>query len=613
MNKTEFKSLIVVVFFIFFAASSSSFAFGQVEIIDATHMFEEEARAVTQGLELEGMDPGVARTRSTPGGRKQYNKGDIETFWTKNIVTNEFEQTRAVLREVGRHCYIFLEEGKTIDPKAIENTRRNFDEIIYPKNTANFGSEFKPGIDGDNRIFLLMFDIKDGYDGSGGFVGGYFYPVDSYPQSKLPPHIKSNEREILYLDINPSDPTKERFFATVAHEFQHMIHFYQDRNEYTWVNEACSQIAPYLCGYGHASQIISYMRAPDNSLTAWAKAQMLANYGQVYLWNYYIHSKVLAEVKDEKKRSAFFYNLVKSDKQGIAGFAKALQSVSTSFTSVFTRFCITNFVNDPRLSDGRYAYDKSLGKVLLPVSDQMNTFPSETKGEVFLWSADAIRIDLENARDQIEIAFEGFRGKMGIDLYNAFTVAFVLSSSRGSAAPKISFLNVKDISSSKQGGTLKAKIENGYDTGMLIIIAHAPEEVDDALYKNAVGMTYTVKLKDMGEPVSREIVSVDIASAVETYAANAETLGSKTDEHQMLIAMTQLEINSTMLERSIRQQIDNDDLSGVDKFIEILEEQRNNSEVLKPLADKISTVLKFKAFSENNSELFSRIEELKQY
>ena len=156
--------------------------YAEHEWLDATHLFEAEVREVTSGVERETIEQQAARYRTQLADRKPYEVGDVETFWTKNIVENKFEQTKAVVKAIGKHCYVFLEEGKSISAEAIEKVRQNFDEVIYPTNTATFGSEWKPGIDGDERITLLMFDIKDGYNGSGGFVGGYFYAVDSYLQ-----------------------------------------------------------------------------------------------------------------------------------------------------------------------------------------------------------------------------------------------------------------------------------------------------------------------------------------------------------------------------------------------------------------------------------------------
>ncbi|HNW11544.1 MAG TPA: hypothetical protein PKI71_09280 [Candidatus Rifleibacterium sp.] len=572
------KSIATSIAALFMLVSVSASA--QNDWVDATHLFEEEVRSVIDTVSRDPEPMFLMRNRAAAPEIRSFNIGDTQTFWTKNIVENKFEETRAVLKAIGKNCYVFLEEGKTLAPEAIEKVRKSFDEVIYPTNTANFGSEWKPGIDGDDRIYLLMLDIKDGYNGTGGFVGGYFYAIDAYQQEKLPAHLKSNEREMLYLDINPSDPASDRFQNTIAHEFQHMIHFNQDSSEYTWVNEACSQIAPYLCGFGHANQVVSFMRTPDNSLTAWSKQQMLANYGQVYLWNYYIMHHYLRE--NPEMRTQFFKNLVASKKQGVAGYVEALGAVSRGFTQTFDRFAIANFVNDTRVAKGEFGYDKTLGKLKLPVSDTVAVLPGEVAGEVFLWSADAVKIDLANARSSLKVSFQGFRGKMGEDQYNSFTVALLMQDSTGMKPSQISYINVQPIGSKLQGGEIAIDATAGFDSAMLIIVAQADEEVDDRVYANAIGMKYTVKVTDSGAAVARAIAPVDVRATVAAYAGAAGNLETS-DEAAVMIALQQLETARNALTAELQRQLESGSENVSVSVDEMIEAGEIKAELVAPL------------------------------
>jgi len=576
--KSGLKSIAtsIAAFFMLVSVSASA----QNDWVDATHLFEEEVRSVIDTVSRDPEPMFLMRNRAAAPEIRSFAIGDTQTFWTKNIVENKFEETRAVLKAIGKNCYVFLEEGKTLAPEAIEKVRKNFDEVIYPTNTTNFGSEWKPGIDGDDRIYLLMFDIKDGYNGTGGFVGGYFYAIDAYQQEKLPVHLKSNEREMLYLDINPSDPASDRFQNTIAHEFQHMIHFNQDSSEYTWVNEACSQIAPYLCGFGHANQVVSFMRTPDNSLTAWSKQQMLANYGQVYLWNYYILHHYLRE--NPEMRTQFFKSLVASKKQGVAGYVEALGAVSRGFTQTFDRFAIANFVNDARVAKGEFGYDKTLGKLKLPVSDTVAVLPGEVAGEVFLWSADAVKIDLANARSSLKVSFQGFRGKMGEDQYNSFTVALLMQDSTGMKPSQISYINVQPIGSKLQGGEIAIDATAGFDSAMLIIVAQADEEVDDRVYANAIGMKYTVKVTDSGAAVARAIAPVDVRATVAAYAGAAGNLETS-DEAAVMIALQQLETARNALTAELQRQLESGSENVSASIDEMIEAGEIKAELVAPL------------------------------
>ncbi|MDD3149008.1 MAG: hypothetical protein PHD82_17075 [Candidatus Riflebacteria bacterium] len=588
--RSGLKSIVTIVSAVFMLTSVSLSA--QNDWIDATHLFDDEVRGVVSSLKRETRENTIVRNRAMAPIERSIQIGDTHTFWTKNIVENRFEETRAVLKAVGKNCYVFLEAGKTLTAEAIEKVRKNFDEIIYPANTRNFGSEWKPGIDGDDKITLLLFDVKDGYNGSGGFVGGYFYAVDCYLQEKIPEHLKSNEREMIYLDINPSDPASDRFANTVAHEFQHMIHFNQDSSEYTWVNEACSQIAPYLCGFGHANQVVSFMRTPDNSLTAWAKEQMLANYGQVYLWNYYILHRFLRE--DDAARTTFFKNLVASKKQGVAGYVEALSSISKSFTSTFDKFCLANYLNDERAGKGEFGYDKSLARLKLPVSETVSVLPAEISGEVFLWSADAVKIELKNARSDIKLSFKGFRGKMGEDQYNSFTVALALLDSTGKIPPRISYFDIAPLSSKLQGGNLTITPPDSFDSAMLIIVAQADEEVDDRVYAKAQPMKYSVKISDAGSAVVRASSSVEIQELVADYALTSERLG-EAGEAEAMIALDRLENTRRILAEELLTQLENNENNVFAVIDEMLASGQVALNAIEPLLKDLNDTARFRS------------------
>lgn len=569
---------------------SSATLAAHADWIDATHLFEAEVKSAIESIGPDFQPSAITRNRaSAPVERPKV--GDIQTFWTKNIVENQFEETRAVLKVIGKHCYIFLEEHKALTAEAIEKIRSAFDDTIYPTNTSYFGSEPRPGLDGDDKIFLLLFDIKDGYNGSGGFVGGYFYALDTYPKEKIPAHLKSNEREILYLDINPADPASDRFQNTVAHEFQHMIHFNQDSSEYTWANEACSQIAPYLCGFGHANQVGSFMRTPDNSLTAWAKEQMLANYGQVYLWNYYILNRYLRD--DPEARKNFFRNLVASKKQGVAGYIEALEKFSAGFTSTFDRFCIANFMNDKTLGKGEFAYDKTLARFKLPVSETVAVLPAEIAGEVFLWSADALKIELGNARSEIKISFQGFMGKMGIDQYNSFTVALILQDSTGRRSSEISYMPIKPLSSKSQGGELVFMPDAAYDSAMLIVIAQADEEVDDRVYAKAIPMQYSLKISDSGKTVVKGEGKVEVKTLVAEYSKTSENL-PEAGEAGTMIALSRLEAIRRQLAEEYSRQLEDGQGNLITEIDELVDQGAINHESVAALIKDLSDVAKFK-------------------
>ncbi len=118
-----------------------------------------------------------------------------------------------------------------------------FKNRIYPILTAAFGSEWKPGIDKDERITILFHPMKKD-------ARGYFNPGDEYPKIMS---IRSNEKEMIYLnaDFITSTQTINSF---LAHEFLHLIDFNQKEKlqgveEEIWLNEGRAEYASTLLGY----------------------------------------------------------------------------------------------------------------------------------------------------------------------------------------------------------------------------------------------------------------------------------------------------------------------------------------------------------------------------
>jgi len=550
--------------------------------MDATHLFEKVTLQLSQNVKLESKAEHAKRFKAPIPQPKEYKVGDVETFWSKNIQSNQFEQIQATCKAIGKNCYVFLENGRNVPDSAIKNIVNTFDEKIYPTDTKIFGSEWKPGIDGDNRIFLLLLDIKDGFNGSGGYVGGYFFAGDEFLQSQIPPqyNVKSNEKEMFYLDINPADPTSEKYMAIVAHEFQHMIHFIHDPKELVWLNESCSQIAPFFCGFGHASQISSFMQTPDNSMTAWAKEQIVANYGQVYLWNQYIvnhYLKSAAAIQD------FFTTLVADKSQGTASFEKTLKSCKTDFASTFINFAITNFINDSALANGEYSYDNSLARFRLPPTAFVKTFPAQVKDKVFLWSADGIKVDLSAAKDRLKIAFKGnianFGGKS-----NAFAVAAVLSDSRNAVKPQISFLKLAN-----GVGSIELNRDK-FDLLQIVVVCLGPLGVPDQTYAAAPAVPYTLDISDVGTSVARAAPRrVNPQRVVEDYLLFADVVSSR-DRKISSVALSNLENLSSEMGKAVLNELETGSLVAIDKLLNagVDEDSRAN---LRPLARKVAEQL----------------------
>ncbi|UCH63150.1 MAG: T9SS type A sorting domain-containing protein [Fidelibacterota bacterium] len=100
----------------------------------------------------------------------------------------------------------------------------------------------------NGKVFILLIDVRDDYvpDSSEFFVAGYFDPLDQTQYG--------NQANIIYLDTNPGQLTGEYIklqIRTLAHEYQHLIHYGHDNNEENWINEGLSELSPVLMGLPH--------------------------------------------------------------------------------------------------------------------------------------------------------------------------------------------------------------------------------------------------------------------------------------------------------------------------------------------------------------------------
>ncbi len=155
-------------------------------------------------------------------------------------------------------------KSNCVDQTMVDNLADKFlksgsDNDIYDWDTNIYGQEWGADaqtkesklIGADNHITILLTDINNDNRADGGVIG-YFYAKDNFKASEI---SGSNQRIMFYIDsvmyANPDhsrhDWQKETY-STLAHEFQHMIHFYQKsillangNMTDTWINEMISE------------------------------------------------------------------------------------------------------------------------------------------------------------------------------------------------------------------------------------------------------------------------------------------------------------------------------------------------------------------------------------
>lgn len=277
--------------------------------------------------------------------------GSVVTFWADNLDEDYAFQVDAELVYRTPHVYMFVEVGQQVDLAAVQRSAEAFEQIIRPRVHDVFGSEWSPGIDGDPHLYVLHATRL------GNWVAAYYGSSSSYPAAAV---ANSNEREMFYVNLDTMRGAigSDYYEGVLAHEFQHMVHWYVDRNEDTWLNEGLSELATLLTGYGMSNFAQAFLRDPALQLNTWPEAsgQRGAHYGASFLFAAYFYQRY-----GERATTT----LVRDPANGLASVDQTLAQIGATdpltgapetAVDLFADWLVTNLLQDPTVGDGRYAY-----------------------------------------------------------------------------------------------------------------------------------------------------------------------------------------------------------------------------------------------------------------
>ena len=286
---------------------------------------------------------------TNPDPNAPYAVGDTKTFWVTNVVTNANFEIGTTLAYADDVLYIWIENSVEFRQADVDQLGREFSEQIYPTNRAFFGSEWTPGIDDDPHIYFLF------TGGVGGTILGYFSSADEFPQEA---HPYSNAHEMFILNADNLSLLGEQIRSTLAHEFQHMIHWNVDRNEDTWLNEGFAMLAELINNYSTGSHDSTYVHSPDIQLTSWGEPgeSNIPHYGASFLFTAYLLDRFGEEATQA---------IVASPLNGMESIDQVLQQLAITdpltgetptAEDVFADWAVANLLGDKTIDLGRYAY-----------------------------------------------------------------------------------------------------------------------------------------------------------------------------------------------------------------------------------------------------------------
>jgi hypothetical protein len=250
-----------------------------------------------------------------PNGGKAYNPGDkiqlaadtvlyaqwvteesgetYKTFWAQDTDYNWYT-VEAIKRADGTKCIIYADILAGVSDTEVSAIKTEYDTAttgIHDTITGIFG-DFDD-VDDNDKVILLLLDIKDGYinGDSGGYVAGYFDSTHMYSDPL------SNEADMLFIDVDPG-LNEPHLYSTIAHELQHLINYSRaitiGKSEDLWINEGLSTAAEYIYDPSDTSRIEqfnnSYTIPYGNNFFVWegyweqVKGDVLGNYATAYLF-----------------------------------------------------------------------------------------------------------------------------------------------------------------------------------------------------------------------------------------------------------------------------------------------------------------------------------------
>ena len=239
------------------------------------------------------------------------------------------------------------------------------------------------------EIHIFLFDIEnDGYP-TGDRIIGYFSRVHNNLQQPDPSVYQySSERLAFFMDspilafaagetweVTDRAPTVS--LGTLAHEFQHMIHFYQksalrDAINESWLDEMASEVAedliadkamidgPRAVAYDDPTagepgntrgRLPDYNRYNDVQVTSWPRTYPFPNYSINYALGAYLARNYGG--------AALFSDIVQSAHAGVGAIETAVrnQGHDESFPELLVNWAAANLLSDSNEAPAPYQYN----------------------------------------------------------------------------------------------------------------------------------------------------------------------------------------------------------------------------------------------------------------
>ncbi len=350
-----------------------------------------------------------------PGHHSYFEVGDLAIWLYADFYLGYYFLDVFNLTAIGTTCEIWVQvdlswpagdprDYPVITDEQVAYLLAEFDNNIYATDVAYFGTpDFH---DGSNAVLDDMLGLPSDYyyeEGGRNVIlvsnirdDNYYdftYPI--YAAGFYSPSFEIYfDRNVINIDayeweerVGPDVDHPHLYEGTIAHEYQHLIHDDIDPDEELWVNEGCSDLAEFLCGYGHPTSHVEDAAAyPENSLVVWedqGDLEILSDYGHAYLWTLYLY---------EQFGGGFISTLAQNPANGIAGVDATLDlfRINKDFVDLYHRWAVALVIDSKTPGGGRYQFktidfNLDLGTPGTPNPESYDTPGSPPWGTDYIW------------------------------------------------------------------------------------------------------------------------------------------------------------------------------------------------------------------------------------
>ena len=220
----------------------------------------------------------------TPPSQPNWEIGDSQFFNSVNSIKQEEFIVDAELRGLSDNVLVWIEQSAPISNELAQQFAELVDTSIVQQVQTLWGFAEPAGVDGDPRLYILMTSgVEEG-------IAGYFADIHAYPRSVVP---NSNQHEMMVFNLSVLtnyDILNPQVLSTIAHEYQHILRYFRDNNEATWLDEGFSMYTEHYIGWDAGrSQVVNFLTHPNVQLNQWVADNMrFPRYGASFLFINYL-------------------------------------------------------------------------------------------------------------------------------------------------------------------------------------------------------------------------------------------------------------------------------------------------------------------------------------